>query len=53
MKTRASTVSVRYLPLVTCQICQQTLAHQPGEASTVLTRHYAAQHGDTLQRAAR
>jgi len=30
-------VTVSRLPVIRCQICQRTLAHRPGQASTVLT----------------
>ncbi|HTB55397.1 MAG: hypothetical protein WAK83_26370 [Trebonia sp.] len=36
------------LPVIRCQICQRTLAHRPGQASTVLTEHYRRAHPEAL-----
>ncbi len=36
------------LPVVRCQICRRTVAHQPGKASAVLTEHYRRAHADAL-----
>jgi hypothetical protein len=33
-------VTVTQLPLVRCTVCRRTLAHRPGQASAVLTKHY-------------
>jgi hypothetical protein len=41
-------VTVRQLPVVRCQICRRTLAHQPGQASAVLTEHYRRFHADAV-----
>jgi hypothetical protein len=41
-------VTVRQLPVVRCQICRRTVAHQPGNASAVLTEHYHRVHADVL-----
>ncbi|MEN3361325.1 MAG: hypothetical protein V7637_5307 [Mycobacteriales bacterium] len=41
-------VTVTHLPVVRCQICRRTVAHQPGRASMVLTEHYRRAHGDAL-----
>jgi hypothetical protein len=41
-------VTVTHLPLVRCQVCRKTVAHRPGEASAVLTEHYARMHPDVL-----
>jgi hypothetical protein len=41
-------VTVTQLPVTRCQICQQTLAYRPGQASTVLTDHYRRKHPDHL-----
>ena len=37
-------VSVTQLPLVRCAICLRTVAHRPGQASAVLTKHYERAH---------
>jgi hypothetical protein len=37
-------VTVTHLPLVRCAVCRRTVAHQPGEASVVLTKHYEKAH---------
>jgi hypothetical protein len=54
-KTKTATpppqpVRTAYLPVVRCQVCEQTLAHQPvpGAAAGVLTAHYQKKHADTL-----
>jgi hypothetical protein len=31
-----------------CQICDRTVAHQPGKASEVLTEHYRRAHPEAL-----
>jgi hypothetical protein len=41
-------VEVSYLPLVRCAICRRTVAHQPGQASAVLTRHYEQAHPEVV-----
>jgi hypothetical protein len=41
-------VTVTQLPVTRCQICKQTLAYRPGQASTVLTDHYRRKHPDQL-----
>ena len=41
-------VTVRQLPLVRCAMCRRTLAHQPGAAEEVLTRHYQREHPEVL-----
>jgi hypothetical protein len=41
-------VTVRQLPVARCQICHQTVAHKPGQASAVLTDHYRQVHPDVL-----
>lgn len=41
-------VTVTHLPVVRCKICQQTVAHRPGQASKVLTDHYAKAHPEAL-----
>jgi hypothetical protein len=45
-------VTVTQLPLIRCEICGRTLAHQPGQASTVLTKHYLRMHPEALSEAA-
>ena len=41
-------VEVAYLPLVRCAVCRRTVAHRPGEAGAVLTRHYQRAHPEIL-----
>jgi hypothetical protein len=41
-------VTTRQLPTVQCTICGRRLAHEPGKASTVLTKHYEREHEDVL-----
>jgi hypothetical protein len=51
MNTSSSTrfpVTITRLPVVGCQICHQTVAHKPGQASAVLTDHYRRVHPDVL-----
>ncbi len=43
-----SAVEVTYLPVVRCAVCRHTLAHRPGQASAVLTKHYQRAHPETL-----
>jgi hypothetical protein len=50
--TTAFPVTVRHLPVVRCQICKQTVAYRPGQASAVLTEHYRRAHPETLEEAA-
>jgi hypothetical protein len=47
-RSRQFPVTVTRLPVIRCQICQRTIAHQPGEASTVLTEHYRREHPSLL-----
>ena len=42
--SRRFPVTVTRLPVVRCQVCQRTIAHQPGKASEVLTEHYRRAH---------
>jgi hypothetical protein len=39
-----SPVTVTQLPLLRCAVCRRTVAHRPGQASVVLTKHYAKAH---------
>ncbi|MGE5132721.1 MAG: hypothetical protein ACM32E_07390 [Gemmatimonadota bacterium] len=48
--SRSFPVTVTQLPLTRCQICQQTVAYQPGEVSEALTEHYRRAHPETLGR---
>lgn len=52
MSNSASTsqypVEVTYLPLVRCAVCRRTVAHRPGQASIVLTRHYEQAHPEMV-----
>ena len=41
-------VTVTHLPLVRCAVCRRTVAHQPGEASVVLTKHYEKAHPEMV-----
>jgi hypothetical protein len=46
--SRRFPVTVTHLPVVRCQVCQRTIAHQPGKASEVLTDHYRQAHPEKL-----
>jgi hypothetical protein len=46
--TKRFPVTVTRLPVTRCQICQRTIAYRPGEASTVLTKHYQVKHPEAL-----
>jgi hypothetical protein len=41
-------VTVTHLPLVRCAVCRRTVAHRPGQASIVLTKHYEKAHPDLV-----
>jgi hypothetical protein len=41
-------VTVTQLPLVRCAICRSTVAHRPGQASAVLTKHYQKAHPEMV-----
>jgi len=41
-------VTVTQLLLVRCAVCRRTVAHQPGHASAVLTKHYEKAHPETV-----
>jgi len=43
---RTYPVEVTQLPVVRCAVCGRTFAHRPGQASAVLTDHYASAHRD-------
>lgn len=47
-KSRRFPVTVTHLPTIRCQICRQTLACRPGQASEVLTEHYRRDHPESL-----
>jgi len=47
-KSRRFPVTVSHLPVTRCQICHRTVAHQPGQASEVLTEHYQRVHPEAL-----
>lgn len=51
-RSRQFPVTVTRLPVIRCQVCQRTIAHQPGEASTVLTEHYRREHPSLLDTSA-
>jgi len=48
-KRRTYPVEVTHLPLVRCAVCGRTIAHRPGQASAVLTEHYATVHADLAE----
>jgi hypothetical protein len=41
-------VTVTHLPRVRCAVCRQTVAHRPGQASLVLTKHYEKAHPEIV-----
>ena len=41
-------VTVTHLPLVRCAVCRRTVAHRPGEASVMLTKHYEKAHPEMV-----
>ena len=41
-------VTVTHLPLVRCAVCLRTVAHRPGQASAVLTKHYQTAHPEMV-----
>ena len=41
-------VTVTHLPLVRCAVCRRTVAHRPGQASAVLTKHYKKAHPEKI-----
>ena len=43
-----SVVTVTHLPVVRCAVCQRTVAHRPGQASVVLTKHYERVHPEMV-----
>lgn len=45
-------MTVTRLPVTRCEVCGRTLAHQPGQASAVLTEHYHRMHPEALSDAA-
>jgi hypothetical protein len=45
-------VTVTQLPVTRCKLCGRTLAHRPGQASEVLTKHYEKMHPDAFADAA-
>ena len=46
--TQKFPVTVSQLPVTRCQICKQTIAYRPGQASDVLTEHYRRKHPEQL-----
>jgi hypothetical protein len=50
--SRRFPVTVTQLPVIRCQVCLQTMACRPGQASAVLTEHYRRLHPDVLAAAA-
>lgn len=47
-RSRRFPVTVTYLPVTRCQICQRTVAYRPGSLSEVLTEHYRRDHPEVL-----
>ena len=41
-------ITVTGLPLVRCAVCRRTIAHRPGDASVVLTKHYEKTHPEMV-----
>ena len=41
-------VEVTRLPVVRCAVCDRTVAHRPGQASEVLTKHYQRVHPEMV-----
>ncbi len=46
--SRRFPVTVTHWPVTRCQICDRTVAYQPGKISEVLTEHYRRVHPETL-----
>ena len=46
--SRRFPVTVSQLPVTRCQICQRTVAYQPGSLSEALTEHYRRAHPEAL-----
>jgi hypothetical protein len=46
--SRRFPLTVTYLPVTRCQICDRTVAYRPGTTSEVLTEHYRRVHPETL-----
>jgi hypothetical protein len=47
-RRRTFPVTVRQLPVVRCDLCDQTVAHPPGQAADALTKHYQREHPSAL-----
>jgi hypothetical protein len=47
-RSRRFPVTITHLPVTRCQICDRTLAYQPGNISEVLTGHYRRAHPEAL-----
>jgi hypothetical protein len=41
-------VTVTYLPVIRCRICQRTVAYRRGNLTEVLAEHYRRHHLDVL-----
>jgi hypothetical protein len=48
VKSSRHPVTVTRLPVVRCAVCRQTVAHRPGQASLVLTKHYEKAHPEMV-----
>ncbi len=46
--SRRFPVTVTYLPVTRCRICDRTVAYRPGKISEVLTEHYRRAHPEAL-----
>jgi hypothetical protein len=46
--SRRFPVTVAYLPVARCRICDRTVAYRPGKISEVLTEHYRRAHPEAL-----
>lgn len=49
-RRRSFPVTVTQLPVVRCAQCGRTIAHRPGQASSVLTDHYERAHSGHVAR---
>jgi hypothetical protein len=46
--SRRCPVTITHLPVTRCQVCDSTVADQPGKMSEILTEHYRRAHPETL-----
>ena len=52
LNSRRFPVTVAQPPVMRCEICQRTVAYQPGTLSEALTEHYRRAHPEALGRPA-